>query len=169
MNSGFINPGAGQLLRENRLSECATAADRLALFANLGISTPLFVLAAKNIPILTAGAPADLTTIAVPNWVARWKLQGGLAAGTSLMSIMAESAAGTLAAAQFEFRDALAGGGNLLNSGVPTGPAAAGQMTTAQAQASVFSTAATLVIRQTTASANAGNCSFYFVIFAINP
>jgi hypothetical protein len=81
--------------------------------------------------------------------------------------VYASSAAGTLAAASFTFRDTSGGGGNALNAGI-IGPPAVNQVQAAAAtQANLTFTSSTIYVRQTANSANAGTCTFYIEITPI--
>lgn len=118
----------------------------------------------KSVAVLTTGAPADIATISVPADITRWRLAGGNTVGTAGGSVIAETAAGTLAGANFTARDAANGTGLTLTAGV-AGPASAGAGSGWQMVATTnISTSNTIHIRQTANSANAGTMSFYLLI-----
>jgi len=142
------------------------SADQAEMRANLGISAVPIILSAKNVAVLTSGAPADIASISVPSWVTRWMLVGSAVGATS--RLIAESAAGSLSAATFGVYDGAGGTGNVVSLGSITGPASAnlGSLIGAVAVGTVaFSTSSTIYIRQTANSANAGTVSFYLVVF----
>ena len=118
-----------------------------------------FVLAFKNVTVLTTGTPADVASVALPAWCTRYYV---ILTGSRCI---AESAAGTLAAASLNLRDAAAGGGNAASSNF-AGPASTSVMVniTGTAASSPPHTAATLYLNQTANSANAGTISVYAVI-----
>ena len=120
-------------------------------------------LAFKSVSVLTSGAPADLVTLAVP--FSRWTT---LANGTSTAcKVVAESAAGTLAAGSLAMFDAAAGGGNQIIS-TTAGPTGTNpnQFATLTA-AGVVSSSSTLVLRQMVNSGNAGVISGSITIIAV--
>jgi len=118
-----------------------------------------FVIAFKNVTVLTTGTPEDVASVALPAWCTRYFV---ILTGSRCI---AESAAGTLAAASLNLRDAAAGGGNAASSNF-AGPASTSVMVnvTGTAASSPPHTAATLYLNQTANSANAGTISVYAVI-----
>lgn len=118
-----------------------------------------FVLAFKNVTVLTSGSPEDVSSVALPAWCTRYFV---ILTGSRCL---AESAAGTLAAATFILRDAASGGGNAA-SGSFAGPASTSVMVniTGTAASTPPHTSATLYLHQTVNSANAGTISVYAVI-----
>ncbi len=152
--SGFINPTNGDSLLLN------------------SIVSPILVLRAKNVAVLTAGAPADLVTIAVPDWVTRWTpVRSTTTAGTaSLAFIMViQESGGLITAGQYGAFDAAGGAGLQLSSLTTNGfpgainyiGGAAGQVSSGASQGSA---SRTIVLRQTANAANAGSVSFYVSI-----
>lgn len=128
------------------------------------------VLSAKNITVLTSGAPADIASISLPSWFTRGSLFFSSGGATSSSRIIAETAAGTLAATAV---------------GLFAGPSGASALATATTLPSIqggssgiFTTATggnifgpstaygnnTIYIRQTANSANAGTISVYLVL-----
>lgn len=119
----------------------------------------------KTVTVLTAAAPADLATIAVPAGVTRFHVQGTATTGTCF--VVAESAAGTLAGATFNLFDGAGGTGTqLLTVTGPTTGTPTGKVWPAS-DATAISSASTLYIRQVGNSANAGTVSFYVVILPL--
>lgn len=127
------------------------------------------VLSVKNVTVLTTGTPADIATITVPSWITRWKTLGSTSAvtGPGGGTMVAETAAGTLAAASFTCFSAAGGSGNIILAAT-TGPTAAGGTTNFAVGTATSQTSTTLYIRQTANSANAGTLSFYMVILPLN-
>jgi hypothetical protein len=128
------------------------------------------VLSAKNITVLTSGAPADIASITLPSWFTRGCLFFATSSTTTPSRIIAETAAGTLAGASVGLFGS-AGGTNAINT-AQTLPASAGSsvgMWTTGTGGNIFgpSTAYgnnTIYIRQTANSANAGTISVYLVL-----
>lgn len=118
-----------------------------------------FVIAFKNVTVLTTGTPDDVASVALPAWCTRYFV---ILTGSRCL---AESAAGTLAAASFTLRDAATGGGNAASSSF-AGPASTSVMVniTGTAASSPPLTSSTLYLNQTSNSANAGTISVYAVI-----
>lgn len=107
-----------------------------------------------SIAIGTSGSPADLGSLAVPN-LPRWK--------PGRMWVVAKTAAGTLAASVLVLRTAAAGGGTALTAALTTTALTAAdkfQDFTAAALTDI-QTAASVFVRQTTNSANAGVADVY--------
>lgn len=123
-----------------------------------------FVIAAKNISVLTSGSPADIASITLPTWLTGWALSNG--SSLTLSRIIAETASGTLNTASFSFRDAANGGGNQVGTAA-SGPTAAGLgvaiLGIGPTTAGRY-TGGTIYINQTANSANAGTVSFYLTI-----
>ena len=116
------------------------------------------VLYVKNVAVLTAGAPADIATIAIPASITRW----GVAAGVAVFTILVESQVGTTAAGTCMPRTAATGAGTALLGAAQAPPAVAATATRATGGAVGASfTGSTIYINQTVNSANAGNLSFY--------
>lgn len=139
------------------------SADQAEMRANLGISTVPIILSAKNVTVLTSGAPADIASISVPSWVTRWILRG---TGFGAMSCFySEAGSGDFTAASFTCYDGVGGTGNAVTSS-SVGIATAQRLNSWSASASIpFSTSNTIYIRQTANSANAATASFYLVVF----
>jgi hypothetical protein len=118
-----------------------------------------FVIAFKNVTVLTTGTPADVASVALPAWCTRYYV---ILTGSRCI---AESAAGTLAGASFSLRDAASGGGNAASSAF-NGPASASVMVsiTGSPASGPPHTSATLYLNQGANSANAGTISVYAVI-----
>jgi hypothetical protein len=119
-----------------------------------------FVIAFKNVTVLTTGAPADVASVALPAWCTRYRL-----AQSGIHLVIAESAAGTLAGASFGVRDAAGGGGNGISNAF-AGPASTSVVVApVNSSTSVLpSTAGTIYLNQTANSANAGTISVYLMI-----
>ncbi len=115
----------------------------------------------KGLTIQTAGTPVDIGTITVPSYITRYTTPGF--SGTYM--IYAETAAGTLAGASVTLRDAAGGGGQAISASTacPTGAGALNVST----GGNLVSTSATISVRQTSNSVNAGTCSFYIAIFPL--
>lgn len=129
----------------------------------LSTSSVLQTISAKNVAILTAGAPADIRTITVPSSITRHRCLGGL--NTSALSVMVtESQSGNPAAATFALYTSAAGGGS---QALATVACSNGVLTFAPWPATApggVTTTQTLYIRQLTNSGFAANISFYVVI-----
>ena len=106
----LADPSAITFLRMNA-DNTASALSATDMRTALGLDsvTPI-ILSAKNVTVLTSGAPADIASITVPSWVTRWMLVGSSVGATS--RLIAESAAGSLSAATFVVLDAAGGSGN---------------------------------------------------------
>lgn len=116
----------------------------------------------KNVTVLTAGVPVDIATITVPAGITRF-----ICILPASLSVIAETAAGTLAGAAFVAFTAPGGSGLQMTLGA-SGPASAGLKTSgAQNNINNLFATATIYIRQTLNSANAGTCSFYITIFPL--
>ncbi len=127
-------------------------------FPQAPVSLPV-LLFARSIAILTTGSAADIATIAIPDFITRFTTSGG-ATTAWVTKAYAETAAGTLASATFQVRDASAGGGNnIVAVAGLTAPAAVDTFTTV-AGAAIVSTARIIYIRQLTDSLNAGTLTF---------
>lgn len=139
------------------LVEAANATDQKTALGLAAVQP--FILAFKNITVLTTGTPADLATATLPTWCTRYMvmLTGSRA--------IAETAVGTLAAASFILRDAASGGGNFASSSF-SGPATTNALVnvTGSAAGGPAHTSSQLFLRQTANSANAGTLSVYAVI-----
>jgi len=147
----------------------AEAADAAAQRTAMGVSASgdgLYVVAFKNITVLTTGAPADIASLSLPSWLTRYRVAS---AGVHLL--IAETASGTLADSRFFLRDAASGGGAALTASI-SGPASTTVMILPTAPATdpqTFqpigtSTSGTLYLRQTANSANAGTVSVYLTL-----
>lgn len=127
--------------------------------------TPI-ILSAKNVTVLTSGAPADIASITLPSWLTRWSIPLG-SVGNFTSRIIAETASGTLAGASFTCYTAASGGGSAVTTAI-TGPSAAalGSVINGINPNSVAAsfTSNTIYIRQTANSANAGTVSFYLML-----
>lgn len=121
-----------------------------------------FIVAFKNVTVLTTGAPADVATVTLPSWLTRYVVMPS----TTAVRCIAESASGTLAAAGFTTHQAAGGSGTSLTATNITGPASTAAATNASGTGvSVpFATSNTIYLRQTTNSANAGTVSVYLTL-----
>lgn len=142
------------------------SADKAAAVANLDPKlvtsaniNPMYVISFKDITVLTSGTPADIASVTLPTWLTRWRpfYIGNYCVG--------ETAAGTLAAANFTLRDAAAGAGNAQAASF-AGPASAGAsvVITNTGPTSTLANGNTLYLRQTINSANAGTISVYLIV-----
>lgn len=159
----LTNPGAITFLRINAdNTPSALSATDMRTALGLDSVTPI-ILSAKNVTVLTSGAPADIASITVPSWVTRWTLRGSGFGATS--AIYSESGSGDFSAASFTCYDAAGGSGNAV-TGATVGPATAQRMSGFGASSTIpLSTSSTIYIRQTANSANAATASFYLVVF----
>lgn len=141
------------------------SANQADMRSALGISYPVIVLSAKNVTVLTSGAPADIASITLPSWLTRWSIPNH-GVGNIQSRLIAETASGTLAGASFTCYTAASGGGSAVSNAI-TGPTAAGVGSSisgiAPTTAAAF-TSNTIYIRQTANSANAGTVSFYLML-----
>jgi hypothetical protein len=130
---------------------------KLALGA--GVAFP-FVVAFKNVTVLTSGAPADIASVQLPAWCTRWILYWN-----NPTRCIAEAAAGTLAAAVFNVLG-VAGGGGMTLSSISAGPASTAVAATGNAPSLGVppQTSNIIYLRQTVNSANAGTISVYALI-----
>ena len=123
----------------------------------------------KSVTIRTTTTTnTDIATITLPAGITRWRAICSTSASAGPNStVIAETASGTLAGAQFAIYDAATQGGTKMTATF-VGPASAGTMViiTGNVITSV-STSGTVYINQSNQSANAGTCSFYFTIFPI--
>jgi len=123
------------------------------------------VVSARNITVLTSGAPSDIASITLPAWLTRYMPGVGTSATTCWSRIIAETAAGTLAAGQFGVYSGAGGTGTLMTTGaVTTLPVSAGATSPVQFTAGAVFANNTIYIRQTANSANAGTISVYLVL-----
>jgi hypothetical protein len=126
--------------------------------------SPGIMLYAKSVSNLTSGAPADLTSIAVPSGITRFRMVGGTGPNT-FNCIVTESQTGNPAAGTIELRDTAGGGGTqiLTATGPPNSatPLSTGWVPTSN---TVLSTASTIYIRQTVNAAFSAVLSFYILI-----
>lgn len=144
-------------LSSDTKAEAVAALDaKLVTAANIN---PMYVVSFKDITVLTSGTPADIASVTLPTWLTRWRIFyiGNYCIG--------ETAAGTLAAANFTLRDAAAGAGNAQAASF-AGPASAGTSVgiTNTGPTSTLSNGTTLYLRQTANSANAGTISVYLIV-----
>lgn len=118
-----------------------------------------FLVAVKNITVLTTGTPTDIATITLPVWCTRYRLSRD---ATSF--IVAETASGTLGGSTFTVYNAANGSGSAASSAFsgPSAAAATGVITSTLI--ANVQTAPTLYVRQTANSANAGTVSIYLLI-----
>ena len=144
------------LTAANKAAAVATLDAKLVTAANIN---PMYVVSFKDITVLTTGTPADIASVTLPTWLTRWRpfYIGNYCVG--------ETAAGTLAGANFTLRDAAAGAGNAQAASF-AGPAAAGVSVgiTNTGPTSTLSNGTTLYLRQTANSANAGTISVYLIV-----
>jgi hypothetical protein len=118
----------------------------------------------KSMTVHTSGSPQDIGTITLDGTLTRWGMFGG---GTnSANKYIAETAAGTLAAASVTAFETTAGGGATLIAATNL-PASAGALVTPANSLTGTSTSTTLVFRQTADSANTGTLSAYVTIFPL--
>ena len=120
---------------------------------------PFLIPIAKNVSVLTTGAPADVANVTLPSWCTRFII--ALTNGR----LVAETASGTLAGAAFTVRDAANGTGNVLTTSA-SGPSSTSVTVgvAGAATSGVTSTATTLYLNQSANSANAGTISMYLLI-----
>jgi hypothetical protein len=138
----------------------AEAADALAQKTALSLAAVQpFILAFKNVTVLTAGSPADIATVTLPAWCTRFRF------ASVGHIVVAETAAGTLAGALFQIQDT-AGGAGLTVSSAWSGNASTGVVVLPAVSSTsiVPSTVPTLYLRQTANSANAGTISVYLTV-----
>lgn len=124
------------------------------------------VVYVKSLTVRTAGGTSDIGSISVPAGITRFAIRGNIN-GSAQGTIVAETAAGTLAAATFFFYDGANGTGNQLTSQC-SGPAATttGESIFATSPPPI-STGSTIYVRQFNNSANAGTCSFYILLIPL--
>lgn len=123
------------------------------------------ILSARNITVLTSGAPADIASITVPDWLTRYMPGVGTSSTTSWSRIIAETASGTLASGQFGLYSGSNGSGTLMTTNATnTLPSSAGSTSPIFFTAGAVSANNTIYIRQTANSANAGTISVYLVL-----
>lgn len=148
-----------------------TPANPMPVSFGAATAVPL-TLYAKSVTVLTAGAPADIATITIPAGVTRWAV-----VATSDIDLnprwlggvgIVETAAATLQDAVFVFRTAAGGGGIELGS-LFTALTTVGTSDVIMSFSATVATssASTITVRQTIASANAGTVSFYITIFPL--
>jgi len=139
------------------LAEAADATAQKTALA-LGNVQPL-ILSFKNITLLTTGAPADIATITVPSWCTRYVV---ILSGSR---ILAETAAGTLAAASITVRTAANGAGDPVTGTTACPASTASTVSVTGTSVSVAPpTTQTLYVYQTGNSANAGTVSGYLIL-----
>jgi len=137
------------------------AANNTAAKESLGLAAVQpFIIAFKNITVLTTGSPSDVATVTIPAWCTRYRL-----ASTGPHFCIAETASGTLASASYQLRDDAAGAGNNIITSL-SGPASTSVITLPNATglAILPNTASTLYLHQATDSANAGTISVYLMV-----
>lgn len=123
------------------------------------------VISAKNITVLTSGAPADIASITLPAWLTRYMPGVGTSTQTCWSRIIAETAGGTLGAGQFGVYSGAGGTGTLMTTSAATVlPSSAGATSPVQFTAGAVFANNTIYIRQTANSANAGTISVYLVL-----
>lgn len=126
--------------------------------ASYNAMAPL-TLAVKSVTIKTSATPADIATITIPSGITRYRV-----INSQMMAAIAETASGTLAAANVKVQDAASGLGNNIVAAFAM-PASASTMTSAPGASSTqIITSSTLYLNQTSNSANAGTVSFYIQI-----
>lgn len=124
------------------------------------------IIKISSMTVNTAGSPSDIGNITLPAWVNRYaniKPLGVIQIANGY--IIAETASGTLASAQFEVRTSSGGGGSTLGA-FTSGPSATNNAITAVVGGSLtpVETSTTWYVRQTADSANAGTVSLYVLI-----
>lgn len=132
--------------------------------SSYGLFMPI-VVCVKDVTVRLAGVNGDIATITLPPALTRFS--NGIS-GTAVVGgirVIAETAAGTLAAASFSARDAAGGAGAAITAGA-AGPAAAGLAVGANSNGGnlVFTTS-TIYIYQAGNSANAGTVSVYVSLY----
>jgi len=149
----FTMTAAGAVLAEAANAEAQKTALSLA-------DVQPFIVAFKNVTVLTTGTPADVASVALPAWCTRYRL-----ASSGGHIVVAESASGTLAGASFNIMDAAEGVGTTI-CGTFAGPASTSVVVLPAAISTsiVPSTVGTLYLRQTANSANAGTVSVYLTL-----
>ena len=162
----LTNPGAITFLRMNAdNTPSALSASDMRTALGLDSVTPI-ILSAKNVTVLTSGAPADIASITLPSWLTRWSIPLG-SVGNFTSRVIAETASGTLAGASFTCYTAASGGGSAVTTAT-AGPTAAALGSgingiNPTSVAAAFTSNA-IYIRQTANSANAGTVSFYLML-----
>jgi len=122
-------------------------------------STAPFILAFKNITVLTTGAPADIASVTLPSWCTRYTV---VISGSRML---AESLSGSLNVSAYIVRDAASGSGNALTtSAAGPGSTAVTVSITGAPTAIPPATSNTLYLHQTANSGNAGVISVYLMI-----
>lgn len=136
-----------------------------------------FIVAAKNLTISTAGAPADIGTITLPAWCTRYIVGLGESAQPGRYPIevdpsggtfVVESAAGDLTSTTFSVRDTSGGGGNVIAYSVTSNSVSiitgVGAWPLLRMPVRQLLTGSTLYVSQNANSSNAGTCSVYLTI-----
>lgn len=167
--TGLISPA---VLRSILESLQASAPNTLDGSGFLAAPNGVLILAAKNIPVQTAGAPADIGTFVVPPSISRYVIlasSNGGPASPRTGALVVESLVGTLAAATFNYFPAPTGAGGALLNPAMSGPAILLGVDGERAAAipAQAMTSPLIYIRQLTNSLNAGVCSFYLLILPL--
>ena len=131
---------------------------------SLGLNDVPITIKIGTFSVLTSGSPADLGSVSVPSWITRFIPVDFAQSRPYCGWGVAETASGTLAAANLLIYDGSGGTGNTLGSSL--GPTAANQTVPLSGGSliSTFSTSNTIYLRQTTDSLNAGTVSVYITI-----
>ena len=135
-------------------------ANKVAAKESLELATTQpFVIAFKNVTVLTAATPADIASVTLPAWCTRFRL------ATAGHMCVAESAAGTLAGAALTVQDTAAGAGAAISGAFAGNSGTNAIVLFVNSSTSVTpSTTGTIYLRQTANSANAGTISVYLTI-----
>ena len=129
------------------------------------------VLSAKNITVLTSGAPADIASISLPSWFTRGCIQFATSGAVSSSRIIMETGAATLGAGAITLFTASNGGGTAISTSqtLPTTTLTSVGVFVSATGGNVIGPSTvygnnTIYIRQTANSANAGTISVYLVL-----
>lgn len=160
INSSFTLLDAESTIGRTIVEAANSAAVQKAILDTSGPLALPFVVAFKDVTVLTTGSPSDVASISLPSWLTRWRF-----APSGSAICMAESASGTLAGASFIIQSASGGGGAALNTAF-AGPASTSVVVlpTAASTGNVPTTTSTIYLRQTADSANTGVISVYLTI-----
>jgi hypothetical protein len=126
--------------------------------------------------VLTSGAPADIGSITVPNWITRFTLDGG--GGGPIQSpcvfVVSTTGSGDLSSATFVIRDGPNGTGQELSNSLPApsstsaGTYSSSYYTMNPYGSVVISTSSTIYVNQTTNSANPGAVSVFVILLPLD-
>lgn len=155
-------------LSVNQLHAAAMYSSATDSGVNASFVLPIIVYK-KTIALSTSGN-VDLATITLPNGIARWIPVAGRTADSYMSVVVAEGSTSTLAASVLTLWSATGGTGTQLSVS-STLTNLNGTINRAQSipgnNGIPAQTGTSIVIRQTSASANAGNVSVYFAIIPL--